>query len=79
MVNNFLFMTIFDKIMNVLLPDYPTHSVLEFANRFKSQHFLGFVLALCTLGFQAQADQAGIGTINQVRVFIVNCRLLLFL
>ncbi len=52
-------MTMFDNILNVLLPDYPTHSVFEFANRFKSQHILGFVLALCTVGFNPYVAQAG--------------------
>ena len=61
-------MTMYDNILNVLLPDYPTHSVFEFANRFKSQHFLGFVLALCTIGFNPYVGQAGIGTINQPQV-----------
>ena len=61
-------MAIFDNILNVLLPDYPTHSVFEFANRLKSQHILGFVLALCTVGFNPYVGQAGIGTIDQVQV-----------
>src|SRR4030042_1579313 len=66
--NNRFFMTIFDNILNILLPDYPTHSVLKFANRFKSQHILGFVLALCTVVFNPYVGQAGIGTIDQVQV-----------
>ena len=61
-------MTIFDDIFNILLPHYPKHSVLEFANRFKSQHILGFVLALCTIGFNPYVGQAGIGAIDQVQV-----------
>ena len=61
-------MTILDNILNVLLPDDPTHSVFEFANRLKSQHILGFVLALCTVGFNPYVGQAGIGAINQVQV-----------
>jgi hypothetical protein len=61
-------MNIFDNILNILLPDDLTHPVFKFADWFKSQHFLGFVLALCTLGFQTQVGQAGIGAINQVQV-----------
>jgi len=61
-------MTIFDNILNVILPHEPTHSVFESANRLKSQHFLGFVLALCTIGFYAHMGQASIGYINQVQV-----------
>jgi len=65
-------MTIFDNILNIFLPDYPMHFIFEFANRFKSQHILGFILALCTLGFQTQVGQAGIGTIDQVQVSTQN-------
>jgi len=61
-------MTIFDNILNILLPEDPTHSVFEFANRLKSQHILGFVLALCTIGFNPCVGQAGVGTIDQVQV-----------
>jgi hypothetical protein len=61
-------MTMFDNILNVLQPDYPTHSVFEFTNRFKPQHILGFVLALCTVSFNPYVGQAGIGTINQPQV-----------
>ena len=47
--NNRFFMTVFDNIFNILQPDYPTDSILELANRLKSQHFLGFVLALYSI------------------------------
>jgi len=62
--DNGVFMTVFDNILNVLLPDYPAHSVLDFADRFNSQHVPGFILALCTLRFQTKVGQAWIGTID---------------
>ncbi len=57
-----------NDICNRLPPNYSTHAILELADRLKSQHFLGMVLALCTLSLQAQVDQAGTGDINQVQV-----------
>jgi len=56
-------MTIFDDILNVLLPDDLTDAVFEFADRFKSQYFLVLVLALCTTSFNPGVGQTGI-TIN---------------
>jgi len=53
-------MTILDDIFNIFLPNYPTYSVFEFANRFKSQHFFVLVLALCTTGFNPCVGQASI-------------------
>jgi hypothetical protein len=61
-------MTVFDNILNILLPNYPTHPVFELANRLKSQHFLGLLLALCTIGLYPYVGQAGIGNVNQVQV-----------
>lgn len=62
------FMTAFDNIRKILMPDHPTHLIFELADRLKSQHFLSLILALCTIGFYAQVDQAGIGNIHQVKV-----------
>ena len=61
-------MTVFDNIFNILLPDYLVHGLFEFADRLKTQHFILLGLALCTLSFNAQVGQAGIGTIDQAQV-----------
>jgi len=61
-------MAILDNILNVVLPDYPMHATFKFADRFKPQHSLGLVLALCMIGFYAHVAQAGIGRIHQVQV-----------
>jgi len=38
-------MTIFNDILNVLPPDYPTHSVFELTDRFSQPVFLSFTQA----------------------------------
>ena len=59
-------MTDFDHIVYCLTPNDLLQVGLELPNRRKSQHTLGFLLALCTLGFDAQVGQAGIGGVDQV-------------
>ena len=61
-------MTVFDNIVNIFLPDYLVHGLFDFADRLKTQHFIVFCLALCTLGLNTQVGQAGIGAINQAQV-----------
>jgi len=39
-------MAVFYNILNILPPGYPAHSILEFANRIKSQHIPGLVFGL---------------------------------
>ena len=65
-------MTIFDNILNVLLPNYPTHAIFKFADRFKSHHFLGFVLALCMIGFYAHMGQAGIIKVAGIKLQVLH-------
>jgi hypothetical protein len=58
-----------DYILNLLLPDNLTHLGFKLADRFDRQHVLGiFLVALCTLAFNSNVGQAGIGTINQAKV-----------
>jgi hypothetical protein len=63
-------MAVFDNLFDILLPDYLTHAIFEFADRLKTQQLRGPVSALCTIGFYAYVGQAGIGNINQVKVSI---------
>jgi hypothetical protein len=61
-------MTVFDDVFNILLPDHLPHTLLEHADRFKTQHFGILRLALCTLGLYAHVGQAGVGAIHQTEV-----------
>ncbi len=58
-----------NHILNLLLPDHPTHLSFELTNRRNRQHVLGLVfMALCTWAFNANVGQAGIGTVHQAKV-----------
>lgn len=61
-------MTHLYHIVDRVTPDDSLQVGLELPNRRTSQHTLGVLLALWTLGFQAQVGQAGIGGVDQVQV-----------
>ena len=61
-------MTDLDHILDRGIPRRTRQVGLELSDRRKTPHALSLAWALCTLGFQAQVGQAGIGDINQVQV-----------
>ena len=62
-------MTTLNNILNLLPPDDLTHMGFKLTDRFDRQHVLGiFLVALCTLAFNANVGQAGIGTVHQAKV-----------
>jgi len=58
-----------DNILNLLTPDYLVHKGFKLTDRRQRQHILGIIfIALCTLAFNADMGQAGIGAVNQAKV-----------
>ena len=66
--DNGSFMTDFDNIFHCFAPNRLPQLGLELPDRWKTQHGLVLVMALCTLGVHAQVGQAGVSAIDRVQV-----------
>lgn len=55
-------------IIHRLSPDHTLQVGLELPDRWKRQHMLALVVALCTVGLETQVGQAGMGGVDQVQV-----------
>ena len=57
-------MTHLGDIFDRFVPDRAPQVGFELLNRWKTQHSLVLVMALCTLGLQAHVGQAGVGAVD---------------